>query len=254
MRIVAMVIVAVSLVVAIIGALTAYVPRLDEQAVAGLHLNAAAGSRPSAEDGEEPIAEARTELTPEVIAELREADVQRVRVREFSPRRWTGWWLFAVGCAGLLGAGIYLRQSGKTSTAATAFGATTTGPDPAAILASIRQDVAGLLERVSAEPPAQTGVLAYDRPGINAMIIDRVGELQRTHLPAFIAARPAIVAAGGMAGYANLMDAYAAGERALNRAWSAAADNDEGEALTSLERAAALLEESANRLPQHTRA
>ena len=61
MRIVAMVIVAVSLVVAIIGALTAYVPRLDEQAVAGLHLNAPAGSRPSAEDGEELGGYARRE-------------------------------------------------------------------------------------------------------------------------------------------------------------------------------------------------
>jgi hypothetical protein len=52
-----------------------------------------------------------------------------------------------------------------------------------------------------------------------------------------------------MGGYARLMDVYAAAERAMNRAWSAAADNDETEAVASLERALVLLDESAKRLP-----
>ena len=92
--------------------------------------------------------------------------------------------------------------------------------------------------------------LDYHRPAVDQLIVDRIGALQKTLLPAFIDARARIVSIGGMAGYARLMDVYAAAERQLNRAWSAAADGHEIEAVASLERAVALLDESANRLPR----
>src|SRR5690606_22380442 len=91
--------------------------------------------------------------------------------------------------------------------------------------------------------------LSYHRPTLNALIVERIGALQKTQMPAFIDLRPKLISAFGMAGYARLMDAYAAAERQLNRAWSAAADEHEPEAVASLQRALPLLDETARRLP-----
>ena len=60
--------------------------------------------------------------------------------------------------------------------------------------------------------------------------------------------RDALVADLGMAGYAELMDAFSRLERALNRAWSAAADGVPDEALRCVDEAVALAPEVENRL------
>ena len=81
-----------------------------------------------------------------------------------------------------------------------------------------------------------------------AEIIERIGELQQTHLANFPEARDVMVARGGLAKYANVMDAFAGAERKINRAWSAAADGDLGESVENLELAVPMLEEAARRL------
>jgi hypothetical protein len=80
------------------------------------------------------------------------------------------------------------------------------------------------------------------------LILTRVGELQKTHMVAFVEARPVLIARLGLGGYAELMDRYAAAERQLNRAWSAAADGVYEEAVQALEVAGVLLDESLARL------
>jgi hypothetical protein len=80
------------------------------------------------------------------------------------------------------------------------------------------------------------------------LILTRVGELQKTHMIAFVEARPVLIARLGLGGYAELMDRYAAAERQLNRAWSAAADGVYEEAVQALEVAGVLLDESLARL------
>jgi hypothetical protein len=81
-----------------------------------------------------------------------------------------------------------------------------------------------------------------------ALILERIGTLQKTHMPAFVEARPLLVARLGLGGYAELMDRYAAAERQINRAWSAAADGVPEEAVSCLDQAAGLLDEAAARL------
>jgi hypothetical protein len=257
-RIVAYLVLAASLVIGFIGALTAYVPPLDEPSVTGLHLNAPAGARSKGQEAPEPIASARTELTPEVVAELKESGVERVRVREFGFGRWTGWWLYLIGAAGLLASGLVLRRKRQVETPTGAFASGNVPADPAAILSEMRRRIEGLLGVMPAEPvegyaemaqaPQSSGAAGGGRPPLAARVIGEVGQIQATLMPAFIDARPRLVAAFGMGGYARLMDVYAAAERALNRAWSAAADGDEPEAISSLERGLSLLEESARRL------
>ncbi len=53
----------------------------------------------------------------------------------------------------------------------------------------------------------------------------------------FVEAREAIIHQRGLATYAKLMDNFALGERALNRAWCAAADGYIDELYSCLERA-----------------
>lgn len=298
MKILALLVIAFSLILGVVGAVTAYLPRIDNDAGAqkaqGLHLNAPSGARTAAE-GEDPapIAEPGQTLTPELIAELRQGGVERVKTKEFAFGRWTGWWLFALGCAGLLGAGLYLRRDAARALSAADATATASGPaDPATTLAAIRAEVDHLLAALRrgeepagttafsgpataarpsigaaeamtpgtsapagspawAGPPGPVAAVPVDRgDSANDLIVERIGALQKTHLPAFLDARPRIVATGGMAGYARLMDAYAAAERQLNRAWSAAADGDESEAVAALHRVLPLLDESAQRLPR----
>ena len=183
-----------------------------------------------------PIAQRGAEITPELVAELRQSGERRVRVREFALARWTGVWLFLLGCAGLLAGGLFLRQQARRAAAHEPTGGASGAVDPAQTLAAMRREVASLLEA--------------DGDDLNRRVIDRIGHLQLNLMPAFIDARPRLVTAFGMAGYARLMDAYAAAERALNRAWSAAADADRAEAIASLQRGLALLDESARRLPR----
>ena len=259
MKVLALIILAVSLVVGIIGAVTAYSPRIDDAGLSAvLHLNAPAGVRTDLYDPDtrrpSPAAEQGTQLSPELIAELKESGEHRLRLREFSFGRWTGWWMFAIGCAGLLASGLFLRQQAKRELALEAPG----GPgaqrqDPAVILESMRREVAEVLAAVGAMPSQDSTSGAFAalpiEGDVNQMIIQRMGMVQATLMPAFIEARPRLVAAFGMAGYARLMDPYAAAERQINRSWSAAADNDEEEAITSLRRGLALLEEASRRLP-----
>ena len=68
------------------------------------------------------------------------------------------------------------------------------------------------------------------------------------HVPPFIAARPALVARLGLGGYAQLMDHFAAAERQLNRAWSAAADGYATDAVECLDNASTLLGEAEQRM------
>src|SRR5690606_3352950 len=101
----------------------------------------------------------------------------------------------------------------------------------------------GEIDRLRAELPGMGS--AEERL---AAIVDRVGAQQRTTIPGFIAARPVLVSRLGLGGFARLMDSFAAAERQINRAWSAAADEGGGEGVASLERGAGLLVEAEGRL------
>jgi hypothetical protein len=82
------------------------------------------------------------------------------------------------------------------------------------------------------------------------LILALLTEAQRTHLAAFVEARPLLIARHGLVGFAEIMDRFAACERQVNRAWSAAADNVYEESVECLDLGAELLEETINRLRQ----
>lgn len=224
--------VAVSLVVGLVSAMTAYSPplALPDDRLAGLTLNAPAGVRPAEGGARAPIARPGERLTPALLAELRASGESRVRVKEFAAERWTGLPWFALACVGLA-AGAWLARRGPKPTAAAAAAAA--APEGAL------DAISAAVERLRAELPALAAPAERQR-----RIMDALSVVQETHVPAFVAARPVLVARLGLGGFARLMDRFAAGERQVNRAWSAACDGYLDEAAGCLDLASALFVEA----------
>lgn len=248
MKLVAFLIIAVSMCIGVIGALTAYLPPLSlaDSSLVGLTLNADAGNTSTDLRSPQPIARKNDKLTPGLLTTLRDKGVQRVKVKEFSFARWPEWWVFTLGCVGLGGAALLVRSMRRKALAA-AIASHGPRPDgsaaaklsPAQLLDAMRSDLETLRGKLRATPT--------QRDRLAAIVAD-IGHLQQTHIAAFLNARPEITARLGLGGYARLMDAFAAAERAINRAWSAAADEVESEANTCLDRAAELLAEARGRV------
>ncbi len=237
MRLFANLLLVASLIAGLFGALTAYLPSLGlaDRDLLGVTLNAPAGVRVDPAGKPEPVAVKGARLTPALLAELRAAGVQRVRVKEFAFARWSGAWLFVAGCLGLA-TGAVLARVGTRRALAGGHGQPETARNPEAVLAAIRRAV----DDLRAELPT-----FHDRAARCHRALDVLGGVQDNLVPDFVALRPELVGRFGLGGYARLMDRFAAGERQVNRAWSAAADGIDDEVTVCLERAGRLLGEAA---------
>lgn len=81
--------------------------------------------------------------------------------------------------------------------------------------------------------------LSGDVAGNGDKLRDWIDEQLRTDLRRFANARESMVHLFGLQVYADIMSSFAAGERYINRVWSASADGYDGEAARYLEKAAA---------------
>ena len=247
-------VIAVSLVLGALGSTTAYVPRLtadDSVLAAGdgyAHLNAAAGAETdaagrfvlTADGARVPLAPAGTELTPELQARLRAAGVRRVRVREFSIRRWQHAWLFGLAVLGLLaGSALVKRETARTLRRQRVERGTVAQDTPQAVLARIVATARDLQGELPGMPDGAARTRA---------ILERVGHIQTELSLQVVEGRNVLVAALGLARFAELMVAFSRLERALNRAWSAAADGVLDEAERCIDDAAAYAPEVERRL------
>jgi hypothetical protein len=164
------------------------------------------------------------------------AGVPHVRVSSFEFMLWPHKFIFIASCVGLLaGAGI-IRFTGKT---VVEEGGTGTFEAAQVAFGAIDLALAELAEDLPKMP---------ESAGRLQIIMERLGELQTGAIPAFVDCRPALVKVLGLSGYAELMDRFAALERQINRAWSAAADGHEEEAADCLAKTVDLLTDTANKL------
>jgi hypothetical protein len=232
-----------ALATGVMSATNIYVVSLDlpDDQLVGLTLAAPAGEPAASPDGARPPGVKDEPLSAELLAELRASEVRNVRVKEFRCGRWRGRWWFGLSLVGLLIGAVLTRVGGRPQRAADA---PTDAPDnPAQVLDTLIREVKGL----RGELPKIGG-----RDAQLDAIVQRVGQLQKTHLVALVDARELLVARLGLAGYAVLMDHFAAAERQLNRAWSAAVDRAWEEAVACLDEAAALLKATREGLPPPT--
>lgn len=224
MRLIGYVIIAVGLPLGLLGALSAYSPTIGNH-LTGLTLNADAGAertrtgefRTDGAGRRIPLAKKGETLTTERIAALRESGERRLRVKEFSLQRWSGAWLFLLGCIGLVGGAALLRSGRRIAEGA---------PESADAIGSAElalNSIVATLERLERELER----LPADAKSVRTLEV--VGALQQDAVAAVVDARARLVAERGLTEYARFMDAFAAGERKLNRAWSAAADRYEDE-------------------------
>lgn len=237
MKLIASLLIGLGLAFGTLAASTAYLVPLSlaDNRLIGLELKAPAGID---EEGK-PLVTAMTDGSPTVLnAEhlqtLRDAEVKYVRVRAFSVGRWAYGWAFALSALVLVGGAALMRADAKRRAGAVNG---SNGAD-----ATAASDPHAEATRALGELRSSVDALLRDRPALGDLV-EHLGEALATHGAAFIDTRDGLIARHGLGGYAELMDAFAGGERALNRAWSAAADRVEAEARISLQ-------EGANRLSQ----
>lgn len=143
------------------------------------------------------------------------------------------WWAYAIAAA-LAGVGVVrLRSSAK----AEANEGDRVGRD----IGVLHESLATLVDRLDALVGAEAEVEVYD-------VKDKIdGELAEM-LATFADRRESMIAAHGLDRYADVMTAFAGGERLINRAWSASADGYIDEVWPCLQRAAALMHQARDRL------
>lgn len=173
-----------------------------------------------------PLAQARDVLSAGMLAALRAGGEERVRVKEFAFGRWSHRWLMICALVGLFAGSMLVRTATRGEIAERARRAAGGEESPAAAMGGIRSAVDALAKEL-AGPRKATGPLQH--------ILDVLGELQQTHIPAIVQARPALIGTLGLSGFAEFMDRFSLLERQINRAWSAAADGARAEALASLD-------------------
>lgn len=114
-------------------------------------------------------------------------------------------------------------------------------------LASNMQSVEASLERIVENI---TGLNA-EKANINAYDVrHRIDELFTDDLNTFVEARESIAHAHSLNAYADVMSSFAAGERYLNRVWSASTDGYVDEVNTYLDRAQEQFAESHQKIRQ----
>lgn len=187
------------------------------------------------------IAQPGDELDPAMLELLRNPDaseepIRLVKVNRFRPSVWfTMWqsWVFILSVGLLTGSALVIRRLDAQQHRAEdqAQGAATIG-DPLTIVQELDTTVRELAASLPRLP---------DDNARNHAIVAALGKVQNESVPAFVQTRPVLITRYGLGGFADIMDIFAASERQINRAWSAAADGVQAEAADALDRARAIL-------------
>ncbi len=189
-----------------------------------------------------PIGRPGDLLIPELAEMLNASNVRYVKVSSFSFGRWPHGWLFILSCAGLLVGAYMVRLAQKRALAASEAAEAVSG-EQATDARSVFARLSGRLHTLAEELST-----ARNEDDKLESIVSHIGKIQRDDVPAFVADRPSLVNRMGLAGYAELMDSFAAMERQLNRAWSAAADGHLPESESCLRNAQPLLADTLRKL------
>ncbi len=233
MRLLANLLIALSLAAALVAASSAYLVDLarPDAELVGLTLNETVQRIEADGIQRADVAKKGMALDAAILDALRAAEAGRVRVEEFALARWEQRWIFLLALVGL-GAGAFgVRRANAAVLAEADRAGGAQRVSPAGDLAAIAGIVEESLRTWDGGAPAQA-------------VLERLSVAIDEHGPAFVGARDVLVARMGLGAYASLMDRFAAAERQIHRAWSAAADGVLEETYECLGRARVMLEET----------
>ena len=173
----------------------------------------------------------------ETLAILDTGGVDRVRVTDFRFSQWEWKWWFVLGCAGMLAAALLARKTAPRGGASEEAGYTyeSTSQHLRDMLAMLEVAWADAQQATTPEGRCRTIVHHLDqvRAGPQFEVNEGLGAFKTK---------------SGYAHYARIVDAFAFGERQVHRAWSAAVDEVEEEAMLALSRAIAILRDTVAQL------
>jgi len=106
---------------------------------------------------------------------------------------------------------------------------------------SIEASLKRIVENITGLNAEKSSINTYD-------VRHRIDELFPEDLDTFVGARESIAHSHGLAAYADVMSSFAAGERYLNRVWSASTDGYIDEVGAYLEKARAQFAESLDKI------
>jgi hypothetical protein len=237
MKLIASVLIIVGVSLGALGAATTYLAplSLSDETLTGLRLSAPAGID---EDGD-PLYPSGTTLDPEIVQALKDNNVTHVSISSFSLATWDKRYMamFVGSCVLLVAGGVMLRIESKQRVAKA--DASETEVSPTHTIAALTAAVESLRAELDTLPTEQDRLRA---------IITQLNDAQRTYVTAFVDARERLIGRYGLGRFAMIMDRFAASERAINRAWSAAADEVYHEAEASLADASLRLAETSEML------
>ena len=257
MKLLGQLLIVVSLVTGALSAATAYHAWLDLPTadLVGLTLNSDAGSRLDDTGKAEPLLMKDHVLTAGDVALLRGLhqspyrgtfNIHAVRVKEFSFARWQHKWhltVFVVSIVGLVAGSVLTRRAARRRRAAARRSeAAGDAVSPEAALRAIVEELAALRKALTEQK---------SEPARLRTLVDRVGRMQRHQIPPFVESHDDLIQQLGIGPAAEVMDRFAAAERQINRAWSAASDGVLEEAEECLAEATVFLEETTARLAKH---
>ena len=185
-------------------------------------ITTAAGLDP--DDSSAPLVQAGTQLSDEIVGQLQAVNVKRVQVKEFSWSRWSGRYLFVAASAGLIAGALILRRGGTAKVTVSPESRVIVDDEETILSTAVDQLDALISDAMDPQSP-----LPLDS------IIQRIEQIQLGPLASFVASLPPLVLRLGVGKYAQVMDRFAAGERLLNRSWSAAVDGADEECRDSLQ-------------------
>lgn len=244
----------VSLTAGALSAASAYHAWLDlpDAQLVGLTLNDGAGVKRNDKQQYVPRFPKGHVLTAEDLAELRrpqpapggeQVNLTAVRVKEFSFVRWQHKWgltVFVVSMVGMVAGSLLTRYATRRRRGAAEqeeAETETVGPDAA--LRTIADDLVRLQKTLATQKDPHLREQA---------VVEQIGRLQQEHVPDFVETHAELIDRLGIGHAAEVMDRFAAAERSINRAWSAASDGDADEADQSLAAALTALDEARQRL------
>ncbi|MCZ6598869.1 MAG: hypothetical protein O7B99_14620 [Planctomycetota bacterium] len=189
---------------------------------------------------EEPVVVPAGAFVDDQVEErIAAADIEEVSLavrKKFTLLGWEQKWLFLLAAVAMV-VGVVVKRADRAGVAGEAdAGGATAG------LAAVKRELEELAKKVDG--------LVDELDGLDtAAIHQRVDPLLTGHCYRFVEGRQVLSAAFGAVGFAHVMGPFAAGERQLNRAWSASVDRNLDEARECVRCAAPLLHEALEAFP-----